>query len=383
MTSLARAAYRDIELYAPNRAPCAVDLSDNTNLWGVPPEAERELREAVVATVTRYPSLYAPSLKDALAAYLGVSADMVVTGCGSDDVLDSAIRAFAEPGERVAVPDPSFAMIPIFARMNGLEPVLVPLANGTDLDADAMLATGARVIYLCSPNNPTGNLLDADAMRRVVREAPGVVIVDEAYAEFAERNALDLLRESGRVLVCRTMSKAFGLAGLRVGYMVGAPALVAEVEKSRGPYKVNALAERVAHAALTRDMAWVREKADEAVANRERLVAALRERGLSPLPSQANFVLVPIADAAAVGARMRALGVAVRPFAALGGIGDALRISVGPWEMMETCLAALDEAALGSRLSALGRVPDKEQPRITRMNADDIRDGERTPRTGP
>ena len=341
---IARAAYRAIDLYAPNRAPCEVDLSDNTNLWGVPPAAARAIREAAVATVTRYPSLYAPGLKEALAAYLGVAPDMVVTGCGSDDVLDSAIRAFCEPGERVAVPEPSFAMIPIFARMNGLEPVLVPLAGGTALDADAMLATGARVIYLCSPNNPTGGLLDADAVGRVVREAPGVVILDEAYAEFAERNGLDLLAASERLLVCRTMSKAFGLAGLRVGYMVGAPALVAEVEKSRGPYKVNAIAERVAHAALVHDMGWVRGKADEAVENRDRLADELRARGLRPLPSQANFVLVPVAGAAAVGGRMRALGVAVRPFPALAGVGDALRISVGPWETMETCLDAFDRA---------------------------------------
>src|SRR5690606_31168284 len=198
---LARVAYRDIELYAPNRLPCAVDLSDNTNLWGVPPGAERALREAATATATRYPSLYAPELKQALAAYLGVAADMIVTGCGSDDVLDSAIRAFTEPGDRVAVPDPSFAMIPIFARMNGLEPVLVPLANGTDLDADAMLATAARVIYLCSPNNPTGNVLDAGDVARVVREAPGVVIIDEAYVDFADADARHLLHSSDRVLI--------------------------------------------------------------------------------------------------------------------------------------------------------------------------------------
>lgn len=341
---VARAAYRDIELYAPDRAPCAVDLSDNTNLWGVPPNAERALREAAVATVTRYPSLYAPAVKEALAAYLGVTPEMIVTGCGSDDVLDSAIRAFCEPGERVAVPDPSFAMIPIFARMNGLEPVLVPLAGGTALDAEAMLATNARVIYLCSPNNPTGNLLGADAMRRVVREALGVVIVDEAYAEFAERSALDLLRESDRVLVCRTLSKAFGLAGLRVGYMAGAPALVAEVEKSRGPYKLNALAERAAVAALTTDLDWVRAHVAEAVANRERMADELRARGLAPLPSQANFVLVPVSDAARLAGRMRELGVAVRPFVALPEIGDALRISVGPWGLLARCLEVLDVA---------------------------------------
>ena len=339
-----RAAYQAIDLYAPNRAPCEVDLSDNTNLWGVPPAAERAIREAAVATVTRYPSLYAPGLKEALAAYLGVAPDMVVTGCGSDDVLDSAIRAFCEPGERVAVPEPSFAMIPIFARMNGLEPVLVPLAGGTALDADAMLATGARVIYLCSPNNPTGGLLDADAVGRVVREAPGVVILDEAYAEFAERNGLDLLAASERLLVCRTMSKAFGLAGLRVGYVAGAPALVAEVEKSRGPYKVNALAERAAVAALTEDLDWVGRHVREAVLVRERLAAELRARGLAPLPSQANFVLVPVPGALQLATRMRERGVAVRPFPALPTIGDALRISVGPWGMVGRALEELDRA---------------------------------------
>lgn len=344
-TSPMRASYSQIDLYAPDRTPCATDLSDNTNLWGVPPHAARALGDAGAAAVTRYPSLYASELKGALAGRAGVTADMIVTGCGSDDVLDSAIRAFAEPGDRVAVPDPSFAMIPIFARMNGLEPVLVPLRDGTVLDADAMLATGARVIYLCSPNNPTGNLLDAAAVERVVREAPGVVILDEAYADFAGGDARDLLRISDRLLLCRTMSKAYGLAGLRVGYAVGAPALVAAVEKSRGPYKVNALAERAALAALGDDEDWVRARVAEAVDNRERLGAELRARALAPLPSAANFVLVPLPGAAAVAARMRELGVAVRPFTALPSIGDALRISVGPWELMARFLEAFDEAA--------------------------------------
>src|SRR5215217_2240450 len=102
---VAREAYRAISLYAPNREPCAVDLSDNTNLWGIPPEAERAVREAAVAAVTRYPALYAAELKRALAAYAGVAPEHVVTGCGSDDVLDSAMRAFGEPGDVVAYPD--------------------------------------------------------------------------------------------------------------------------------------------------------------------------------------------------------------------------------------------------------------------------------------
>ena len=352
---LARASYREITLYAPERAPCAVDLSDNTNCWGVPPAAERELRSAALSTMTRYPNLYAASLKAALAEYVGVTSDHVVTGCGSDDVLDSAIRAFAEPGDRIAYPDPSFAMIPIFARMNGLVPVPVPLTESLDANAEAMLATGARIIYLCSPNNPTGGSLSRDTIARIVREATGVVILDEAYAEFAGADHRALLGRSDHVLITRTLSKAFGLAGLRVGYAVGARALVAAVEKSRGPYKVSAIAERMALAALGDGMAWVRDHVQAAIENRERLQQELRRRGLMPLASDANFVLVPVSGAAERARAMRARGVAVRPFDALPGVaaplretgGSALRISVGPWPMMETMLAAFDATASG------------------------------------
>lgn len=353
---LARASYRDILLYAPDRSPCRIDLSDNTNLWGVPPAAMRELERAQADTVTRYPQLYASSLKEALSAYIGVPPDMLVTGCGSDDVLDSAIRAFGEPGrDRVAFPDPSFPMIPIFARMNGLVPVAVPLAPSYDVDVEAMLGARARIIYLCSPNNPTGTLVSRAAIEAIVAGASkgAVVIVDEAYAEYAGVSVVDLLARSDRLLVSRTMSKAFGLAGLRVGYAAGAPALVAEIEKSRGPYKVNSLASRAAEAALGDGLQWVREHLAIAVDHRERLAEQFRRRGLSPIRSAANFVLVPIRDAGFIAARMRDRGIAVRPFESLPPIspalvesgGGALRFSVGPWEMMEQALSVFDGEA--------------------------------------
>ena len=348
----ARSSYRAISLYNPDRTPSPLDLSDNTNLWGVPPTAKRALESAASQVVARYPSLYALDLKKALASYLGVLPDMVVTGCGSDDVLDSALRAFAEPGERIAYPDPTFPAIPIFALMNALEPVAVPLTTDYDADADRLLATGARIIYLCSPNNPTGNVLSRTAIERIVDEAPGIVILDEAYAEFAERDATDLLARSERLLISRTMSKAFGLAGLRIGYAVGSPALVAEVEKSRGPYKVSALAELAALTALTEDMEWVRAHVGAAIESRQRLVTALRKIGLAPLDSQSNFVFVPLAGATLVAKHMRELGVAVRPFDRLPAVspalrtsgGDALRISVGPWAALQTTLEALETA---------------------------------------
>ena len=344
--SLARDAVRALPAYRPSAsaAPARVDLSDNTNLWGTPPAAGAALARAAAGGASRYPSLYAGELKAAVAAYAGCAAENVVTGCGSDDVLDCAIRAFAGPGDALAFPDPTFVMLPQWAALHGLAPRPVPLVPGTwDVDADGLLATGARVIYLCSVNNPTGTLASRAAVERILERAPGLVLLDEAYGEFARASYLDEGARRGNVLVTRTLSKAFGLAGLRVGYGVGSPSVVAEVEKVRGPYKVSLLAEAAAVAALREDVGWVRARAAEAVEVRGRLVEALRADGLAPLPSEGNFVLVPLPGAPAAAARLRERGVAVRPFAGLTGIGDALRIGCGPWEQVRTALDALRE----------------------------------------
>ena len=354
--AMARAAYERLTLYDPQRAPVDLDLTDNTNLWGMPPAAERALRETAVASITRYPSLYASDLKRALADYAGVDADMIVTGCGSDDILDSAFRAFANPGDLVASSDPSFAMIPIFAQMNALRWQAVAELPGAPMpqpDIDALLGTNARIIYLCSPNNPTGALVTRDRIEQAVRDTQGVVIIDEAYAEFAGVSSTDLVSQSDRVLIVRTLSKAFGLAGLRVGYAIGQPSAVMEVEKSRGPYKVNAIAEQVAVTALRRDRAWVDEHVRLAIELRERLAEALRALGLAPMPSAANFLCVPITGAVEIGQTLRARGVAVRPFPALPHVGDALRISVGPWPVMSRLLDAL-AAVLDERTRPAG-----------------------------
>ena len=341
---IARAAYDAVPLYDPKRAPIDLDLTDNTNLWGLPPTAERTMRQIAVSSVTRYPTLYAAELKEELAKYVGVTPDMIVTGCGSDDILDSAMRAFGEPGDVVAGPEPSFAMIPIFARMNALEYAGVTELSSHQPDLDALLATRAKVTYLCSPNNPTGAIMPREAIERVVNEASGVVFIDEAYAEFAGVSSADLAFQSDRVLVIRTMSKAFGLAGLRIGYAIGPATLVTEVEKSRGPYKLNAMAEQMALAALRHDRDWVDEHVALAVQLRDRLADELRALGLAPLPSSANFVCVPVANCVAVGQALRSRGVAVRPFPALPHVGDALRISIGPWPLMQRLLNALGPA---------------------------------------
>ena len=345
--ALARAAYRDIPVYAPhgpgeNPPAVTIDASDNTNLWGPPPAAAQAIRDAAGDVVSRYPALYAHELKRLLAGYAGVREEELITGCGSDDVLDSVMRAFGEPGtDAVAFPVPSFSMIPTFARMNVLRPVGVPLTGDWDADADGLLATGAKIIYLCSPNNPTGTLTSEAAIRRVVAEAPGIVILDEAYAEFAGVTHVAEAPGWERVLVTRTLSKAFGLAGLRVGYGTGAAWLVREVEKARGPYMVNAMAQRAVEAALAHDVEWVQARAREAVEVRERFARALRGMGLDVLPSAANFVLARTPRAREVAAALQRQGILVRLFTGLPLVGDALRIGVGPWEQMEGILDAI------------------------------------------
>jgi histidinol-phosphate aminotransferase len=358
MSTLARDAVRALPLYAPDLADCAIDVSDNTNLWGMPPAALRTLRDAPVSVLTRYPSLYSAPLRDAILRYATLDRARgigVVTGCGSDDVIDATMRAFGAPGDRVALSVPTFSMIPTFARLNGLEPVAIPLTPTYDVDAERLVHIGAKITYLCSPNNPTATSLSRTAVEYVAEHASGVVLLDEAYAEFAPESFVDLVTRYERLIVTRTFSKAFGLAGLRVGYGVGSSETVGMVERARGPYKVNAPAERAVLAALEDSddgLEWMRTHVALAVENRDRLSARLRQLDLPPLPSSANFVFVPTPRAPTLAAELRSRGVLVRAFAGLphdlsvlaGSNGDALRIGVGPWEMMEQVLDAIAEA---------------------------------------
>lgn len=355
VTGVGRDAYREIPLYtgAPGAA-LPIDLSDNTNQWGVPPAAARALAAMSPATAARYPTAYAPALNEAIATSAGVTPDMVVTGCGSDQVLDCAFRALADPGSRVAHLDPTFVIVPSAARANSLQPVAIPWRVGGSpeapeltVDEDALLAADARIIYLCSPNNPTGTFIPPAVIERIVGRASGVVILDEAYAEFAGWSAVSMLPEAPRLIVMRTFSKAFGLAGLRIGYALAQPTIVREIAKARGPYALSAFAEPAAVAALGEDTDWVREKVGLAIEARERLAAALREiGGYRVFPSAANFVMaVPderrLPDVMTIAANLRSAGINVRKFNDLPGIGDALRITVAPWPAMSRLLDAL------------------------------------------
>ena len=346
MSPFPRPAYRLLSRYRPDRRPVEVDLSDNTNRWGTHPAALKVIHEAETEDLTRYPPAYADRLRSTVAEKFGVPTDCVATGCGSDDLLDSAFRAVGDPGESVTYLPPTFSMLEIFVRMNGME--LRPVSLGEGSDPRAMLNGDPALVYLCRPNNPTGeviprawveNLLDA-----VGPHGP-IILVDEAYADFADDNFLSDAARSSRLLVLRTFSKAYGLAGLRVAFAVGPAEVILEVEKSRGPYKVSGLAESAAAAALEDEEGWVPEVVSEVKNQRDRLREELERRGWAPLPSRANFLLLPLPGRTAVGVTggLRERGVAVRPFPDLQGIGESIRVSIGPKGQIDRFLRALDE----------------------------------------
>lgn len=368
-----RPDYAQLRTYDPGRVPCDIDLSDNTNLWGPSQPVLDAIARIDNARITRYPSVYADHLRRVFAHAIGVGADNVTTGCGSDDVIDSTLRAFWTTSGRIAHPTPTFGMVPTFARMNGLEAIAVPIQADLELDVDAILATRADITYLCRPNNPTGTLFRRKDVERLVLAAHGLVIIDEAYVDFSGDDLSAFAIESGRAIVLRTLSKVYGLAGLRVGFAVGPARVITEIEKSRGPYKVSAFAEAAATAALTAGRADAHTTVALTIQNRERLAEALAAAGHRALPSAANFLLVPLPQDLAAHDAADALlerGIAVRPFAALrltrmpdprtgpGNETDWLRVTVGPWPMIERFLDAFErvlDAPAASR--AQGRAP--------------------------
>ncbi|MSR36127.1 MAG: aminotransferase class I/II-fold pyridoxal phosphate-dependent enzyme [Gemmatimonadetes bacterium] len=351
-----RPDYRSLELYDPGRRPVALDLSDNTNRWGAHPAAIAAVRAADDDALTRYPDLYASELKAAIARRYRVPVDAIATGAGSDDVLDSAFRAAGPEGGVVTYPGPTFSMVDPFARMSGRVGAEVPWSRAL-ADPGVLLEGDPVIVYVCRPNNPTGDVAPRPWLDDLLAAAGGaagpLVVLDEAYADFADESLIEEAPSIPNLLITRTLSKAYGLAGFRVGFAVGAPETAREVEKSRGPYKVSRLAERAAVAALDDADGWAARVTRECVANRARLFTALTERGLKPLPSRANFIFFPVpgGSARAWNDALRARGVAVRPFPACPDLGDGMRVSIAPWPMLERFLAALDAVL------AAGEVP--------------------------
>ncbi|MGH8531123.1 MAG: histidinol-phosphate transaminase [Nevskiales bacterium] len=301
--------------------------------------------------VNRYPDPQAPALKTALRESMGIPQQAeVLLGNGSDELIQMLVLALARPGAIVLAPEPSFAMYKLTAEVCGMQYIGVPLRLDYALDTEAMLAALARhrpaLVFIANPNNPTGNAFDAAGLRAIVEQAPGLVVLDEAYYPFTQANALAWLTEYPNLLVMRTVSK-LGLAGLRLGLLCGSKAWLEQIDKTRLPYNINVLTQASVAFALGR----AKVLAQQAAAIREeraRLFAELQRRAaLTAYPSEANFILfrAPSGCADALHTAVRAGGVLIKN---LHGshpmLTDCLRVTVGLPKENTIFLNALDVA---------------------------------------
>ena len=329
--------------YVPGEQPA--DGSDwlklNTNEAPFGPSPAVAPAMAGAADLQRYPDPRAEPLRSAIAGHHGVRAEQVFVANGADQVIDCCFRAFCEPGDRAVWPAPTYSLFPVLARVFAVDVAEVPLED--DLTFPATLGTEPGVLrFAVNPNSPTGVWTRPEALEEILAPAPGVVAIDEAYCDFAPSSCLPLLPHHESWLVLRTFSKAYALAGLRVGYAVGAPDLIADLEAVKDSYPVDRGAIAGCIAALD-DEAHHRRLVDTVVEQRARLTAVLRSSGWDVVESGANFVFArpPRGDARAVEARLRSARILVRWFAAHP---DRLRISVGAPEAMDRLFAALDGA---------------------------------------
>lgn len=326
-----------------------VKLASNENPLGPSPKAVEAIR-AALGGVHRYPDGASFRLRERLAAKLGVGPEQLVFGCGADEVLELVAKSFLGPGDECVFAWPSFAMYPIVTRGMGATPVAVPLDGDLVHDLDAMArAVGerTRVVFVCNPNNPTGTSVGAAAFERFAAALPDdvLLVVDEAYVDFARRpdfpDSLGWVRRRPGTLVVRTFSKSVGLAGLRVGYGIGDPALIGWLERARHPFNVNVLAEVAALAALDDDAHLARTLETNA-AGLAYLTRELGALGIPVWPSEANFLLAKPGPGAYE--RLLREGVIVRP---LGGFGmpEHVRITIGLPEENERLVKALRRIA--------------------------------------
>lgn len=337
----------DLQPYSVAEAAGMVKLDAMENPHALPPALRAELGGLAAAVAfNRYPDPNARELKAAIRRYMRIPESLdIVLGNGSDEIIQLLALGCARPGACILGVEPSFAMFPLIARVCGLGFVGVPLAPGFALDAEAVIAAMKRhrpgLVFLAYPNNPTGNLFDAGAMERIVRAAQGLVVVDEAYHPFAQASFLPRLDDFPNLVVMRTLSK-LGLAGLRLGVLIGRAHWTTQFEKLRLPYNVNALSQALAARVLS--CAEVLEaQAAEIRAERGRLAARLAAMpGVEVFPSQANFLLLRVPHAAAVYDALKAGGILVKKLAGSHpALEDCLRVTVGTAEENDAFLAVL------------------------------------------
>lgn len=356
MTRIFRETVERLEGYVPGEQPRdrrTIKLNTNENPYPPSPRVYEALAEALRPSLRLYPSPMADDLRERAARAYGVTAANVLAGNGSDELLSLLMRACIDPGDAIAYPVPTYTLYDTLVRLHEGEAVKVPFGDDFAVP-EALVEVEAKLLFFANPNSPSGTAVPPEEVERLVTaRRDRLVVVDEAYADFADRNCLELAKAHDNVVVLRTFSKSFSLAGLRIGLAIAHESVIATLAKIKDSYNVNRLS-AIAGAAALRDLRWMETNVERVRETRAMLVAELEQLAFRVYPSAANFVLarMPGRDLAPIQQTLKRRGVLVRHFAE-PGLADCLRVTVGTDHevriFLRTLASILREEAAASR----------------------------------
>ena len=279
--------------YVPGEQPQGgkwIKLNTNENPYPSSPAVQRAIGRAIQTGLAKYPDPLATAFRTRAGEVLGVPADWIMAGNGSDDILTIVTRTFVGAGDLLRLPYPSYILYKTLAELQGARSEEIAFQPDWSLGDDFTAATDRlKLAFLANPNSPTGTVLTPDQVLKLAAKLPCPLLVDEAYGDFADTNCIALVKENPRIMVSRTLSKSYALAGLRFGFIVAQPQVIAELQKVKDSYNCDALSIAGATAAID-DQAWLADNRAKIIATRTRLTEGLREMGFAVIDSQANFV---------------------------------------------------------------------------------------------
>ncbi len=310
-----------------------IALDKNEMPWSL----ETGMLEAVIGRIkamgfNRYPDSSCSELKTAISGYAGVERSAIAVGNGSDELISVLAQTFINPGDTIAVCNPSFSMYKIYGTICGARVWEYELDSNFEIDpeefTEGIEREKPKLIFLCTPNNPTGNVTGLSEIEQILKKTEGLVVVDEAYFEFSGETAAGLLSDYENLIILRTFSKAFGLAALRLGYMLAAPSVILYIDRVRSPFNVNALAQLVAVEAL-KNLDTAVERIEAVKLERGRLAKLLNGlTGLECCESRSNFLLIRTGHADKIFRRFQQSGIYIKGFSG-GRLKDCIRVTVG------------------------------------------------------
>ncbi|MBR8836891.1 MAG: histidinol-phosphate transaminase [Stigonema ocellatum SAG 48.90 = DSM 106950] len=346
MTNYFRANIEAMAGYIPSEQPKPntqiIKLNSNENPYPPSPAAMFVLRNFNGEWLRRYPNPFAQEFRLATSKVLGVPSDWIIVGNGSDEILNIVIRACAEPGRQIVYPVPTYVLYHTLSQIQDADITEISYSEDYRLPLKELVAANGAVTFIASPNSPSGHVVPADDLRELATKLSGVLVIDEAYVDFAEENALGLVTEYENVIAIRTLSKGYSLAGLRLGFGVANPKLLSGLYKVKDSYNIDAIACAVGAAAMT-DQAYKNACAAKVKASRTKLATALKQQlGFHVWDSQTNFLLVKPKEGNAehLYQKLKEQNILVRYFKQ-PGLDDKLRITVGTDEQNQTLVEAL------------------------------------------